>query len=92
MFICKNSLHGSLLLFKLKHFLLLCINTLIYHNASVAVVNAAVIEQAPGNCTTCSPRVTPVVYFFVANTFQIQPFHKGLAKRADVAFCFMPGS
>jgi hypothetical protein len=29
--------------------------------------------------------------FFVANTFQIQPFHKGLAKRADVAFWFMPG-
>jgi hypothetical protein len=28
--------------------------------------------------------------FFVANTFQIQPFHKGLAKQADVAFCFMP--
>jgi hypothetical protein len=24
-------------------------------------------------------------YFFVANTFQIQPFHKGLAIRADVA-------
>jgi hypothetical protein len=31
-------------------------------------------------------------YFFVANTFQIQPFHKGLAKQADVAFCFMPGA
>jgi hypothetical protein len=29
--------------------------------------------------------------FFVANTFQIQPPHKGLAIRADVAFCFMPG-
>jgi hypothetical protein len=30
--------------------------------------------------------------FFVANTFQIQPFHKGLALQADVAFCFMPGA
>jgi hypothetical protein len=30
--------------------------------------------------------------FFVANTFQIQPFHKVLAKQADVAFCFMPGA
>jgi hypothetical protein len=29
--------------------------------------------------------------FFVANTFQIQQFHKGLAMQADVAFCFMPG-
>jgi hypothetical protein len=29
-------------------------------------------------------------FFFVANTFQIQPFHKGLAKQAD--FCFMPGA
>jgi hypothetical protein len=29
---------------------------------------------------------------FVANTFQIQPFHKGLAMLADVAFCFMPGA
>jgi hypothetical protein len=27
-------------------------------------------------------------HFFVANTFQIQPFHKGLAKQTDVAFCF----
>jgi hypothetical protein len=26
-----------------------------------------------------------LVNFFVANTFQIQPFHKGLAKQADVA-------
>jgi hypothetical protein len=25
--------------------------------------------------------------FFVANSFQIQPFHKGLAIQADVAFC-----
>jgi hypothetical protein len=24
--------------------------------------------------------------FFVANNFQIQPFHKGLAMQADVAF------
>jgi hypothetical protein len=32
------------------------------------------------------------VVFFVANTFQIQPFHEGLAKQADVAFCFMPGA
>jgi hypothetical protein len=31
-------------------------------------------------------------YFFDANTFQIQPFHKGLAMMADVAFCFMPGA
>jgi hypothetical protein len=31
-------------------------------------------------------------HFFVANTFQIQPFHKGLAMQADVAFCFMPGA
>jgi hypothetical protein len=30
--------------------------------------------------------------FFVANTFQIQPFHKGLAMQADVAFCFMTGA
>jgi hypothetical protein len=30
--------------------------------------------------------------FFVANTFQIQPFHKGLALQADVTFCFMPGA
>jgi hypothetical protein len=30
--------------------------------------------------------------FFVTNTFQIQPFHKGLAKQADVAFCIMPGA
>jgi hypothetical protein len=30
--------------------------------------------------------------FFVANTFQIQPFHKGLAIQADVAFCIMPGA
>jgi hypothetical protein len=28
--------------------------------------------------------------FCVANTFQIQPFRKGLAMQADVAFCFMP--
>jgi hypothetical protein len=32
------------------------------------------------------------IYFFVANTFQIQPFDKGLAKQADVGFCFMPGA
>jgi hypothetical protein len=32
------------------------------------------------------------VNIFVANTFQIQPFHKGLAMQADVAFCFMPGA
>jgi hypothetical protein len=25
-------------------------------------------------------------------TFQIQPFHKGLAIQADVAFSFMPGA
>jgi hypothetical protein len=31
-------------------------------------------------------------FFFAANTFQIQPFHKGLAIQADVAFCFMPGA
>jgi hypothetical protein len=31
-------------------------------------------------------------FFFVANTFQIQPFHKGVAMQADVAFCFMPGA
>jgi hypothetical protein len=30
--------------------------------------------------------------FFVANTFQIQPLHEGLAIQADVAFCFMPGA
>jgi hypothetical protein len=30
--------------------------------------------------------------FFVAITFQIQPFHKGLVKQADVAFCLMPGA
>jgi hypothetical protein len=30
--------------------------------------------------------------FFVTNTFQIQPFHKGLAMQADVVFCFMPGA
>jgi hypothetical protein len=30
--------------------------------------------------------------FFVANTFQIRPFHKELAIWADVAFCFMPGA
>jgi hypothetical protein len=23
---------------------------------------------------------------------QVQPFHKGLAMQADVAFCFMPGA
>jgi hypothetical protein len=28
--------------------------------------------------------------FFIPNTFQIQPFHTGLAMRADMAFCFMP--
>jgi hypothetical protein len=28
--------------------------------------------------------------FFVANTFQIQPFHKGLVIQADVDFSFMP--
>jgi hypothetical protein len=28
--------------------------------------------------------------FFVANTFQIQPFHKGLAMQADGAF--LPGA
>jgi hypothetical protein len=33
-----------------------------------------------------------VSFFFVANTFQIQPFHKGLAIWAVVAFCFMPGA
>jgi hypothetical protein len=27
--------------------------------------------------------------FFVANTFQIKPFHKGLVMQADVPFCFM---
>jgi hypothetical protein len=26
------------------------------------------------------------LFFCVANTFQIQPFHKGLAKQTDVAF------
>jgi type IV secretory pathway VirB3-like protein len=31
-------------------------------------------------------------FFWGANTFQIQPFHKGLAMQADVAFCFMPGA
>jgi hypothetical protein len=31
-------------------------------------------------------------YFFVGNTFQIQPLHKVLAIRADVAVCFMPGA
>jgi hypothetical protein len=30
--------------------------------------------------------------FFVANTFRIQPFHKGLVVQADMAFCFMPGA
>jgi hypothetical protein len=30
--------------------------------------------------------------FFVANTFQTQPFHEGLAMQADVALCFMPGA
>jgi hypothetical protein len=29
---------------------------------------------------------------FVANTFQIQPFRKGLAIQANVAFCFMLGA
>jgi hypothetical protein len=28
------------------------------------------------------------LFFFVANTFQIQPFHKGLAMQADVALLF----
>jgi hypothetical protein len=32
------------------------------------------------------------IIFFVSNTFQIQPFHKELAKQAYVAFCFMPGA
>jgi hypothetical protein len=32
------------------------------------------------------------IIFFVANTFQIQPFHEGIEKQADVAFCFMPGA
>jgi hypothetical protein len=31
-----------------------------------------------------------ITSFFVANTFQSQPFHKGLAMQADVAFYFMP--
>jgi hypothetical protein len=31
-------------------------------------------------------------FVVVANTFPIQPFHKGLAMQADVAFCFMPGA
>jgi hypothetical protein len=26
------------------------------------------------------------------NQLQIQPFHKGLAMQADVAFCFIPGA
>jgi hypothetical protein len=30
--------------------------------------------------------------FFVANTFQIEPFHNRLAIQAVVAFCFMPGA
>jgi hypothetical protein len=34
----------------------------------------------------------PTCMIFFANTFQIQPFHKGLVKQADVAFCFMPGA
>jgi hypothetical protein len=33
-----------------------------------------------------------LTYLFVANTFQIKPFHEGLAIQADVAFCFMPGA
>jgi hypothetical protein len=33
-----------------------------------------------------------IKHFFDANTFQIQSFHKGLAKQADVAFCFMLGA
>jgi hypothetical protein len=32
-----------------------------------------------------------ILVFFASNTFQIQPFHKGQAIQADVAFCFMPG-
>jgi hypothetical protein len=31
-------------------------------------------------------------FFFVADTFQTQPFHKGLSMQADVAFSFMPGA
>jgi hypothetical protein len=38
-----------------------------------------------------SPFKTALKYF-VANAFQIRPFRKGLAKQADVAFCFMPGA
>jgi hypothetical protein len=34
---------------------------------------------------------TYVHTFFVANTFQIQPFHKRLVMQVDAAFCFKPG-
>jgi hypothetical protein len=36
-----------------------------------------------------SSRVARLFTFFVANTFQIQQFHKGLAIQADVAFCLI---
>jgi hypothetical protein len=42
-------------------------------------------------CSSGLQRVAAYI-FFVAYTFQIQPFHKGLAMQADVAFCFMPGA
>jgi hypothetical protein len=45
-----------------------------------------------GNRTTYLNFFCFAKIFFVANTFQIQPFHKGLAMQADEAFCFMTGA
>jgi hypothetical protein len=35
-------------------------------------------------------KLTVTNIFFVANTFQIRPFHKRM--QANVAFCFVPGA
>jgi hypothetical protein len=46
-------------------------------------VSNAFILRYVSRCLSCQK------LFYVANIFQIQPFHKGLAK---LAFCLMPGA
>jgi hypothetical protein len=50
-------------------------------------------KSGSSRCVACFKSAPALqLMFFVANTFQIQTFHKGLAMHADVAFCFIPGA